>query len=86
MSTIGHWTRRTSRTTTAVYQVTDRLHAGRAVRVPSDQIATTVSGWLAELGADSPMVEDLARAVRVGNWPAARALEDLLSVDVTVAA
>lgn len=84
MSTIGHWRRRTSRSAT-VYQVSDRLHAGRAVWVSSDQIATTVSGWLAELGADSPMVDDLARAVRAGDWPAAHALQDILSVQVTAA-
>ena len=86
MSTIGHWTRRTPRTGTVCYEVTDRLHRWRAVRVSSDDIATTVSGWLAELGADSPIVEDLALAVRSGNWPEAHALQDLLSVDVTVAA
>jgi hypothetical protein len=85
MTTIGHWTRRTSRTIT-VYQVTDRLHARRAVRVSSDKIATTVSAWLAELGADSPMVEELARAIRAGDWPAPHSLADLLSVDVAVAA
>jgi hypothetical protein len=86
MSTIGHWTRRTPRTSTVFYEVTDRLHTRRAVRVPGDELATTVSGWLAELGADSPMVEDLALAVRSGNWPEAHVLQDLLSVDVTVAA
>ncbi len=86
MGTIGHWTRRTSHTAGTVYQIADRLHAGRMVRVSSDQIAATVSGWLAELGADSPLADDLARAVRVGDWPVAHALEDFLSVDVTVAA
>ena len=86
MSTMVHWTRRTPRTSTVFYQVTDRLHTRRAVRVSSDELATTVSGWLAELGADSPMVEDLALAVRSGNWLEAHALQDLLSVDVTVAA
>jgi hypothetical protein len=85
MSTIGHWTRRTSRNT-SVYQIADRRHTGRMVRVSNDEIAVTVSEWLAELGADSPLVGDLARAVREGDWAAAHALEDLLSVDVTVAA
>jgi hypothetical protein len=32
------------------------------------------------------MVEDLAFAVRSRNWPEAHALQDLASVDVTVAA
>jgi hypothetical protein len=69
-----------------VYQVTDRLHDGRALRVSSDQIASTVSGWLAELGVTSPMVDDFARAVRGGDWPAAHAFGDMFSVDVAVAA
>ena len=69
-----------------IYQIADRLHSGRTVRVPSEAIAATVSEWLAELGADSPLVDDLARAVRTADWPAAHALEDLLSVDVTIAA
>ena len=85
MSTIGHWTRRTSRKS-SLYLIADRLHTGRTVRVSSDDIAATVSGWLAELGADSPLVDDLARAVRAGDWTTAHALEDRLSVDVTVAA
>mgnify|MGYP006172398107 CR=1 FL=1 len=41
------------------------------VEVPADAIATTVSGWLAELGADSPLVGDLQNAVNAGDWPAA---------------
>jgi hypothetical protein len=45
-----------------MYCVTDRLHSGRTVRVPGPEIAPTVSAWLAELGAHSPLVEDLARA------------------------
>jgi hypothetical protein len=36
------------------YELVDRLHVGRAVRVPGDRIASVVSTWLAELGADSP--------------------------------
>jgi len=72
--------------TMAIYRVTDRLHEGRAVDVPGHEIVTTVSAWLAELDADSPLVEDLAQAVRAGDWPAAYALGDRLSVDVTVAA
>ncbi|WP_424736583.1 hypothetical protein [Mycobacterium sp.] len=47
---------------------------------------TTVSAWLAELGAHSPLVEDLGRAVHVGDWPAAYAIGEYLSVDVTVVA
>ena len=49
-----------------IYQLTDRLQDGRAVRVQADQIAATVGSWLAELGACSPLVELLGRAVRDG--------------------
>ena len=69
-----------------IYCVTDRLHNGRTVQVPGHEIAPVVSAWLAELGAHSPLVEDLARAARVGDWAAAYAVGARLSVDVTVAA
>ena len=74
---------RSQRMTT--YQVTDRLHEGRTVRVSADGIVSTVSAWLAELGASSPLVEDLFRTVRASNWTAAHAIAEYLSVDVTVA-
>jgi hypothetical protein len=70
----------------AIYRISDRLHEGRTVHVSAHEIATTVSAWLAELGAHSPLVDDLARAVHLGDWPAAAALGEYLSVDVTVAA
>jgi hypothetical protein len=54
--------------------------------VSCEGIAKTVSAWLAELGAESPLVEELSRAVCAGNWPTARAIGARLSVDVTVAA
>jgi hypothetical protein len=72
--------------TTTTYDIIDRLHARRVAHVPVNRIAATVSAWLAELGVDSPMAEDLARAARAGNWPAVHAISDLLSVDVLVAA
>ncbi|MGX9789327.1 hypothetical protein [Mycobacterium sp. MMS18-G62] len=68
------------------YQVTDLLRDSRSARVGCDQIASTVSRWLAELGADSPLVEDLARAVQTGDWAAAHAFAEYLSIDVAVAA
>ncbi|WP_431306081.1 hypothetical protein [Mycobacterium hubeiense] len=37
-------------------------------------------------GANSPLVDDLARAVHAGDWPTARAIGEYLCVDVTVAA
>jgi hypothetical protein len=78
-----HWLQRTP--TTTIYQLTDRLHDGHVARVPVHEITATVSAWLAEVGADSPLVDHLARAVRVGDWPAAYALGECLSVDVAVA-
>src|ERR1700757_5263728 len=69
-----------------VYELTDLLHDGRRVRVPAGQIVCTVSAWLAELDIRSPLVEDLARAIREGNWPAAYSIGDHLSVDIAVAA
>jgi len=71
--------------TPAMYQIADRLHEQRTVRVAPDAIAPTVSAWLAELGVQTSMVEDLARAVRGGDWPAIYAIGERLSVDVTVA-
>ncbi len=67
------------------YQLTDRLHTGRTVHVAADDINSTVSAWLAELGVHSPLVEELVRMVRDGEWAAAYAIADRLSVDVAVA-
>ncbi len=69
-----------------MYRVTDRLHGGRSVQVPAEGIAPVVSAWLAELGAHSPLVADLARAACAGDWPAARAVGEQLAVDVVLAA
>ena len=68
------------------YHVTDLLHQGRAVDVPGSAIAATLSAWLAELGVDTPLVDELARAVHAGDWPTAYVISQRLSVDVTVAA
>jgi len=77
------WIGRASCRDVTVYQVTDRLTHGRSVCVPGDEIAAAVSAWLAELGTYSPLVEDLARAACAGDWPAAHALGEHLSVKVT---
>jgi hypothetical protein len=77
------WITRTTRRAVTIYQVTDRLGDGRTVRVSGDEIAGTVSAWLAELGTRSPLVEDLARAARAGDWTAAHAIGEHLSVSVT---
>ena len=63
-----------------------RLREGRTADVPSHEIPTIVSAWLAEFGVRSPLVDDLARAVDADDWPAAHAIGEFLSVDVTVAA
>ncbi|BBY90486.1 hypothetical protein MGALJ_01550 [Mycobacterium gallinarum] len=68
------------------YQLTDRLHAGRIARVSADDIVPTVSAWLAELDTSSPLVDDLACMLRTGDWTAAHAIAEILSVDVTVTA
>ena len=68
------------------YRLTDRLHDGRTARVSADGIAATIAAWLAELDASSPMVDQLVCAVRCGDWPAAHAIAEHLSIDVTVAA
>ncbi|MDG5484525.1 hypothetical protein [Mycolicibacterium gadium] len=66
------------------YRITQRLHGGLSVEVPADAIATTVSGWLAELGAESPLAGDLQKAVNEGDWPKARAIGEYLAVDVSM--
>ena len=68
-----------------LYRVTDVLHDGRAVNVPAREIASTVAGWLAELGVRSPLVEQLERAVDAGDWPTAYAIGQHLSVKVNSA-
>ncbi|WP_331713174.1 hypothetical protein [Mycobacterium kyorinense] len=68
-----------------IYQLTDCLHEGRKARVSGDQIATIVSGWLAELGVHSPLADDFAYAVQTGDWATAHAIGTHLSIDVTVA-
>ena len=72
--------------TRPIYRLTYRLRQGLTADVRSHEIATTVSGWLAEFGVRSPLVEDFARAVDADNWPAAHAIGEFLSVDVAVAA
>lgn len=73
------------RPSSLVYRISQRLRGGHTAEVPAGAIATTVATWLAELGADSPLAIDLERAVLAGNWPAARAIGEYLSVDVTKA-
>lgn len=44
-----------------------------------------MSGWLSELGTQSPLADELARTVRIGDWPAAYAIGEHLSVEIAVA-
>lgn len=78
-----HKSRRGMRAMTT-YQLTDCLHENRIARVPGDQIAATVSAWLAELDVHSPLADDFACAVRSGDWPTAHTIGAHLSVNVTV--
>lgn len=85
MSTLGrHWLHRRSQHP-QVYRLTDRVNK-RTRRVSPDEIAATVSGWLAEIGVESPLVDAFADAVRDGDWATAHAFGDLLAVDVAIAA
>lgn len=83
--TLG-WMNRPAVRAVIFYHVTDRLRDGRAVDVLGHEIAPTVSAWLAELGVDSPLVDELARAAQAGDWPAVYAVGEHLSVEVTLAA
>ena len=49
------------------FRVSDRLHE-RYVTAAAHEIATTVADWLAELGVHSPLIDQLASAVREGDW------------------
>jgi hypothetical protein len=85
MNAMG-WVSRHRSPDSATYVLEDRLHRHPAVRVTADQITATVSTWLAHLDAHSSLAEDFARSIRQGDWAAAYAIAEALSVDVTVAA
>lgn len=68
--------------TELIYQLIDRLHEDRTAQVTAAEIVKTLSAWLSELGANSPLVEDFANAVLAANWPQVHALGDYLSVDI----
>ncbi len=70
------------RPTTTIYQLTDRLHDGHSARVQAHEVTATVSAWLEELGVHSPLVDDLERAVRNGDWAAAHALGECLAIEI----
>lgn len=68
-----------------IYQLTDRLHDGHVARVAGNEIAATVASWLADLGAQSPLVDELASAVQHRDWPAAYTIGETLSLDIAIA-
>lgn len=65
------------------YRVIDRLHVERSVNVTIEQISLTISGWLAEIGTASPLVDELSQAVAAGDWQRVRRIAECLSVDVS---
>jgi hypothetical protein len=67
------------------FVVVDRLHGRRADEVPGEQIAATVSSWLAELGVETPLIDALESAAQNQDWPTVYAIGERLSVDVMVA-
>lgn len=67
------------------FVVVDRLHGRRADEVPGEQIAATVSSWLAELDVDTPLIDALESAAQSQDWPTVYALGERLSIDVMVA-
>ena len=71
--------------TTQMYQLRDRLR-GRTVSVSGSEIAGAVAGWLADFDVHSPLVDELARAARIGDWAAARVIGEHLSVDISCVA
>ncbi|MDR3660823.1 MAG: hypothetical protein P4L86_10565 [Mycobacterium sp.] len=73
------------RSTAPTFVVVDRLRGRRAEEVPGEQIAATVSSWLAELGVDTPLIDALESAAQSRDWPTVYALGERLSVDVMVA-
>lgn len=77
------WVLRKPSRAVPIYQMTNRLRAGHTVHVPGDKIAATVSAWLAEFGTQSPLVDDFVQAVHAGDWHAAHAIGERLSVQIT---
>jgi hypothetical protein len=57
----------------------------RITYIPASELAATVTEWLAELGACSPLVEDLAQEVDANNWPATHSISECLGIEVTIA-
>jgi hypothetical protein len=67
------------------YAVRQRVHESRTIYIPANELAATVTEWLAEMGACSPLVEHLAQEVDANNWPAAHSISECLGIEVTIA-
>lgn len=81
-----HLFRHRSTSTPQMYLVRDRLHEGRMASVAATEIANLIGSWLADLDVHSPLVDQLAHAARLGDWTAARAIAEHLSVDISYVA
>ena len=68
-----------------IYAVRHCVHGSRTIYIPASELAATVTEWLAEVGACSPLIEDLAQEVEANNWPAAHSISECLGIEVTVA-
>lgn len=69
-----------------LYELTDRLHDGRTVRVPADRIEDVLASWLAEWDVRTPLVSELSSAVCTSDWPTVGDIADRLSVSIAIAA
>jgi phenylpyruvate tautomerase PptA (4-oxalocrotonate tautomerase family) len=71
--------------TARIYAVRHRVEEPRITYIPASELAATVTEWLAEVGACSPLVDALAQEVDANNWAAAHSIAECLGIEVTVA-
>lgn len=86
MKTMGWLTTRHKDEVSATYVLTDRLRQHHSVCGTADQITAALLTWLAQLDANSSLVEEFGRSIRDRDWTAVYAIADVLSVDVNEAA
>jgi hypothetical protein len=68
-----------------IYAVRHRVDESRITYISAGELAATVTEWLAEVGACSPLVDDLAQELDANNWPAAHSISECLGIEVTIA-
>ena len=61
------------------------MDESRTTYIRASELAATVTEWLAEVGACSPLVEDLAQELDANNWPAAHSISECLGIEVSIA-